>query len=284
MKKLLRISSTLVLIVFILICHQSCNSKTESTSTEPKALAENEITEAKLAKGKYVIEEPARPVERPIVVTPVSGNNPKKNEPNNSAAKHEDTRKEKLQKKYKNLVVFHADDTMEVNKPKLVVLVLARNESEENVKKEVFEESGSQNPKVKTDTTMDFGSKMRAKLIGFSGTETDFEIQPLGDEEQSFKADRRKVIWQWKITPQKAGQHELKLTIQIIEKDGEAVSLPARNIPVLIFAKSEKFMDKVGNFFATKYEWIVTAVLIPVIIAIVNIRMRNKNKQNQVVP
>lgn len=275
MKKLTLISSILLAIVIIAV-FLSRRSKTDSVTTQPDSLSENEITEAKLPKGKPVLDEVVRPLEKQIVVTPVSGNNPKNNE-TVSTIKPKETREETLQKKYKNLLVFHVDDTMEVNKPKLAVLVLARNESVENVKLEVLEESGAQNPKMKTDTTMDFGSKMKARLIPFGSSKTDFEIEALGDDEQSFKADRKKVIWQWKITPLKEGQHELKLSIQIIEKDGEAVSLPARNIPVLIFAKPESFMNKVGNFFSTKYEWIITAVMIPLIIGIVSLRMKGRS-------
>jgi hypothetical protein len=158
--------------------------------------------------------------------------------------------------------------------------VLAKDASEEKLKMEVLEESDAKSDKVKTDTTIDLGSKMKARLIPFSSSKTDFEIEALGDDEQSFKADRKKIIWQWKITPLKAGEHELKLSIQIIEKDGEAVSLPARNIPVVIFAKPESFMSKVGNFFSTKYEWIITAVMVPLIIGFVNLRMRNKSHRH----
>jgi len=286
MKKLMRIFSILLSVVFILTVFQSCNSGTGSSSTENIALNENEITEAALPKGKYVIEEPAKPIDKPIVITPVitpiGGNNPRKDEANKgtSTSKPGETKEESLQKKYRSLLVFHADDSMEVNKPKLAVLVLAKNESVEKLKMEVLEEANAQDEKIKTDTTIDLGSKMKARLIPFGGLENDFKIEPLGDDEQSFKADRKKILWQWKITPLKAGEHELKLTIQIIEKDGEAVSLPARNIPVVIFAREEKFMSKVGNFFSTKYEWIITAVMIPIIIAFLSARVKNRSQKN----
>lgn len=271
---------SILLVVFMLTVFQSCNNETESSSTQITALSENEITEATLPKGKYVIEEVAKPIEKPIVITPISGNNPRKNETTQSISKPGETKEETLQKKYRSLLVFHADDTMEVNKAKLAVLVLAKNESVEKLRMEVLEESNAQNEKIKTDTTLDLGSKMKARLIPFGGLENDFKIEPLGDDEQSFKTDRKKILWQWKITPLKAGEHELKLTIQIIEKDGEAVSLPARNIPVVIFAREERFMSKVGNFFSTKYEWIITAIMIPLIIAFVSARVRNRGHKH----
>lgn len=284
MKKLVRIFSIGLLIIILSAGSQGCKNKTESSSGNTAALSESEITVTKLPKGKQVLEEPVKHVNQPLDVTALGTNKPDNNKTKTDGATNE-SRSDKLTKKYKSLLVFHADDSMEVNKPKLAVLVLARDANEEAVKLEVLEESNAQDDNVKTDTTVDLGSKMKARLIPFSGSKVDFEIEPLGDDEQSFRGDRKKILWQWKITPLKEGQHELKLSIQIIEKDGEAVSLPARNIPVLIYAKPEDFMSKVGNFFSTKYEWIITAVLIPVIIGLVNIKMRNKNnRQNQAVP
>ena len=283
MKKLVRIFSIGFLIMILSAGNQSCSDKAESDSTTT-ALSENEITETKLPRGKQVLEEPVKHVNQPSDVTALGTNKPDNSKTKANGTSSE-TRSDKLTKKYKSLLVFHADDSMEVNKPKLAVLVLARDANQEALKLEVLEESNAKDDNVKTDTTVDLGSKMKARLIPFSGSKVDFEIEPLGDDEQSFKTDRKKILWQWKITPLKEGNHELKLSIQIIEKDGEAVSLPARNIPVLIYAKPQDLMSKVGNFFATKYEWIITAVLIPVIIGIVNIKMRNKNnRQNQVTP
>ena len=284
MKKLFRIFSIGLLIVMLSTGFQSCSYKTESDSTKTTPLTESEITETKLPKGKQVLEEQVKYANKPVDVTAMGSNKPDNTKSNSKTEAPKESRSDKLTKKYKSLLVFHADDSMEVNKPKLAVLVLARDANEEALKLEVLEESNAKDKNVKTDTTVDLGSKMKARLIPFSGSKVDFEIEPLGDDEQSFKADRKKILWQWKITPLKEGNHELKLSIQIIEKDGEAVSLPARNIPVLIYAKPVDFMSKVGTFFSTKYEWIITAVLIPVIIGIVNIKMRNKKGQNQAAP
>lgn len=284
MNKLPRIFSIALLIVILCTGFQSCKDKAESNSENTAALSENDITEAKLPKGKPVLEEQVKHVNQPRDVTAMGTNKPDNTRSKSNKEETKESRSENLTKKYKSLLVFHADDSMEVNKPKLAVLVLAKDESVESLKVQVLEEANAKDDKIQKDTTIDLGSKMKARLIPFSGSKVDFEIEPLGDDEQSFKADRKKILWQWKITPLKEGNHELKLSIQIIEKDGEAVSLPARNIPVLIYAKPEKLMDKVGNFFATKYEWIITAVLIPVIIGIVNIKMRNRNRQNQAAP
>ena len=274
MKKLPPVSFGLLLLIILFTLAQSCNNNANTSSNDKtldKPLSETEITEAKLPKGKLVIDEGVKNINKPndVDASAINSNKPDNRKTNNEVPKIEESRSDKLKKKYKNLLVFHADDTMEVNRPKLAVLILAKDESVEKMKIQVLDEAEAQDEKIKFDTTMDFGSKMRAKLIPFGGSKMDnnFEIEALGDDEQSFKSDRKKIIWQWKITPMKEGEYELKLSVQIIEKDGEAVSLPAKNIPVVIFAKEETMMSKVGNFFSTKYEWIITAVLLPVFIA-----------------
>ncbi len=237
------------------------------------------IKEADLPRGKQVFEEDINlPIQTNTTTALGNKNHGDKNKIP-STAQQQVSRTDYLKKKFKNLLIFHADDTMEVNKPKLATLILSKNESIEKLKVEVLEESNAADDNVKTDTSMDFGSKMKAKLVGFGGSRTDnsFEIEPLGDEVQSFKADRKKILWQWKITPLKPGQQELKLSIQIIEKDGESVSLPARNIPVVIFSKPQSFMGKVGDFISNRYEFLITAIMIPIIIAWFTTRLKNKN-------
>lgn len=242
------------------------NSTTDSRPVEVKPIEDTQITEVKLPKGKQIIEEDMNVAYRPGNVSALGGNNPNNEKNNGTTNNAEESRSDWLKKKYKNLLVFHVDDSMEVNKYKLAVLILARDESVEKMKIEVLEESNARDEKLKTDTTMDFGSKMRARLIPFEDSDN-FEIEPLGDDEQSFRADRKKIIWQWKVKPMKEGKYELKLSVQIIEKDGEKVSLPAKNIPIVIVAKKETTMTKVKDFFSTKYEWIITAILLPVFIA-----------------
>jgi hypothetical protein len=269
----------------------------ESTASSDKNKGNmQDIAEAPLPKGKPVIEDDK---------VNIGGNGTNDVTPlGNKKADHQNTRDtgtapakdwtmQLLKKKFKQLLIFHVDDTMTVEKPKLATLILGKDESPASAKL-MLEDADAKENNIKKDTTMEFGSRMRARLVQFSGTKIDnnFEIEALGDAEQSFKNDRKKIMWQWKVTPLKPGQQELKLTVQVIEKDGEAILLPARNIQVVILVKPENFMAKVGNFFSTKTEWIITAIFLPLLIAWFTTRMRNKggnhhhqqhgNKNNQV--
>ena len=263
----------------LLSCHSSDSNNTVSP-TDDQAF----IKESPLPKGRQVIDDDVPVIANTQTDQTALGKD------GDGANTHGDLsvmpvadRTAFLKKKFKNLLIFHADDTMQVNTPKLATLILSKDETVEKMKLEVLDESNAKDQGIKTDTTMDFGSKMKARLIAFgsNSNENSFAIESLGDEIQSFGTDRNKILWQWKVTPLKPGQQELKLSVQIIEKDGEAVSLPARNIPVIIFAKPESFLSSVGDFISRKYEFLITAIMIPIIIAFVTTRIKNKNAQNQ---
>ena len=66
----------------------------------------------------------------------------------------------------------------------------------------------------------------------------------------------------------------------VIEKDGEVVNLPARNIPITIYGK-EGFLYRTGLFFKSEGKWIITAICIPILIAIYTSRLKNRNTQKQ---
>jgi hypothetical protein len=281
MKRPILIYFSLMLLFFLATGLLGCSHNNDGTATIDENRSGNELAESELPPGKkIIIDDPDKLPVNTIPAGPVAGTGKEKDNTTgrvvNPAPK---SRLDVLKKVYKNLMVFHADDTMEVNKPKLATLILAKDASAEKLKMEVLEESNATDESLKTDTTIDLGSRMKAKLIAFGGSKLDnsFDIEPLGSEEQSFRNDRKKIIWQWKITPLKEGQHELKLSIQIIEKDGEAVYLPARNIPVIIFAKKVSFFTRVGNFVSEKYEWILSAIFIPIFIAWLSARIRFRN-------
>lgn len=240
----------------------------------------SQIQEEQLPPGQQVLELPVRPVRNlPENVTPLGSKDLKPASDETGTAGGSD-KAFSLTKKYERLLMFHVRDTMEVKKPKLATLVLSRNSSVIELKEDVLE---SERPKLKeitTATDVEFGSKMKARLISF-GDENDeesFKIEALGDDEQTFRENRKKLIWQWKVTPLKEGKHELKLSVQVLEKDGEATSLPAKNISVTIHATKRTTMQQIGGFLERKWEFVVTAILIPVIIAVVTSAIRNKGE------
>jgi hypothetical protein len=176
-------------------------------------------------------------------------------------------RKAQLVKKYSNLLVFHADDTMEVNRVYTATLALARNAALEPIKAKVLTESEAADDKVLIDSTIELGKRVKATLVDWSPSgEPSFNIRELGNDEQNL-SKTKESLWQWRIEPLKEGQHKLKLAIQVTSPDGDEVNLPVRNIPILIFAKKVSFTTKVGNFFSNYWQWVITGILLPILIA-----------------
>jgi hypothetical protein len=255
------------------------------TQNNTPAIGDNaqEITETILPKGKYVLDDDVK----------ASTTNPAAlNGINNSGAAADsktDTPADEvknLKRRFKNLLVFHANDTMKINKSYLATLILGKDQVLGDLKAEVTEQSNASAEDIKQDTTLEIGTKMRARLIDMSGAgNKGFSIELIGGEEaatQSINAKRKKIIWQWKLTPQTPGLQELKLSINVIEKDGQTVNLPARNIPVVIFAAEEGMLSSVGSFFKNdNTKWILSAILIPIFIAWFSTRMKNKANEKR---
>lgn len=268
------------LIVPIAICfaysivgNMSCTSKSDVTSPQNNTAM---LTDAPLPPGISAMEDEVNLPETSTDNTAPLGNNDGSGTSTISKVNMSDA--ELLKRKFKNLLIFHADETMHVNKPTLATLILSHDAVLGKLKTEVLTESDAEDDGYKMDTLLEIGNKMKARLIPFGSSKDNncFAIEALGDDVQSFRAERKKIIWQWKVIPLKPGKQELKLSIQIIEKDGEASTLPARNIEVLIFAKPESYMTKIGDFFEKYWQFLITAILIPIITAWVTNIIKNR--------
>jgi hypothetical protein len=233
--------SLLFLLTILLL---SCNSASEK-SPDIKPAPDEKATEAP--------SDSAKPRD-PYFVEQSEGNG-------------KEERKAQLVKKYNSLLVFHADDTMQVNKTYLASLALARNAALNPVKIKVLEISDATDDNVIVDTTIELGKRVKATLLDLSPkNDKSFDITQIGEAEQNL-SKTKESIWQWNIEPLKAGQHKLKLSIQVIESDDNTYNLPTKDIPVTIFAQKVTTGDKIANFFSNYWQWIITGILLPIIIA-----------------
>jgi hypothetical protein len=201
----------------------------------------------------------------------------------NPAIGADPTEKTNLLKKFNNLLVFHVDDTMEVKTVYTATLALARNAAIGPLKIKVLEESVASGDDVLVDTTIELGKRMKANLKDISPKdEKSFEIDPLGTDEQNL-SKTKESYWQWSIEPKKEGPHKLILSIQVILSDDDKINLPARNIPIMIYSKKVPFMSKVGSFFSNYWQWLITAILLPIMIALLtnSLKQRGEKKKQQ---
>ena len=191
-------------------------------------------------------------------------------------------RKQQLAKKYNNLLVFHADDTMQVNKTYIATLALARNMALGPLKMKVLEVSDATDDNVIVDTIIQLGKRMRANLKDLGPLDSkSFRIELLGSDEQNLN-NTTESYWQWNIEPLKAGHHKLKISIQVLLGDEGEVNLPTKDIPVTIFAQKVSFSAKLENFFSKYWQWIVTGILLPIFIAWLTNRIKRGNEPKKV--
>ncbi|HQW83426.1 MAG TPA: hypothetical protein PK987_03145 [Ferruginibacter sp.] len=229
-------------------------------------------------QGKHVIDENS---DVKIVDPKTGAFNDFNNKNTNPEKTNQRSAYDEMKKKYKNLLIFHAADTMRIKKSYIATLVLGKDQLLGDLKNEVMENDYKPTDSLYTDTALDLGSKMKARLIDMSGVEhKGFIIELLGGEEaatQSITERRKKVIWQWKLTPQSPGLQELRLSINVVERNGEMVNLPAKNISVLIYAEKETTFAKIKSFFDEYGKWILASILIPIFVAWFTTRMRYKS-------
>ena len=269
--------SRLIPILFILFI--SCNN---DSSTTANSTSDGNISESVLPKGQYVVQDETSVKNNTADVGATSGigDTPKNADPENAANPTNE-----LKRRYKNLLVFHAADTMKIKKSYVATLILGKDQLLSDIKAEVLEQSGAkQDDKITKDTTLEIGTRMSAKLTDMSdATDKGFEIEFLGagGPEQGISEKHKRAVWQWKLTPKSPGMHDLLLVVSVTE-DGNMVNLPTRKIPVVIFAEKQSFLSQVGDFFNDpNAKWIVTAILIPILIAWFTTRMKHKSEMSR---
>jgi len=177
-------------------------------------------------------------------------------------------KKTTISRKLDNLLVFHVDDTMNLKETYRATLALARNAALDPLIQSVLRESEASDDSVIVDSTIQLGKRVRAKLLDVGPRDDkSFRIEPFGTDEQNLDKTKERY-WQWNIEPLKEGPHKLLLTVEVIYGDNNEMNLPARNIPIIIFAKKVSFSTKVGNFFSNYWQWVITGILLPILIAL----------------
>lgn len=190
---------------------------------------------------------------------------------------NESAEKLNLVKKFDNLLVFHANDTMNLNETYRATLAVARNAALDPLIQSVLRESEATDNKVIIDSITKLGKRIRANLRDVGPTrDKSFIIEPFGTDEQNLDKTKERY-WQWNIEPLKEGPHKLRLSVEVILGDGNELNLPARNIPVIIFGKKVSFATKVGNFFSNYWQWIITGIFLPIFIAWLTTRIKQPN-------
>ncbi len=268
------------LILIVLLCSligASFLFKSEKTATTISA--DGNITETPLPRGKFIVDDATTLTNIPQDPSVLNGVNGQDAAAKNTPSK-EQQEDAMLKRRYKNLLVFHADDTMKIKKAYIATLIMSKDQVYGNIKDEVLTSSNSDRQNVKMDSTFEIGTKMRARLIDMSGaTNKGFEIELIGGNEvaeQHISEKYKKAVWNWKLTPLTPGQQNLKLAVTVVAKDDQLVTLPTKDIEVIIFAEPESTMGNIAAFMEKNYQWLLGTLLIPLLMGWFNARMRHR--------
>ena len=187
-----------------------------------------------------------------------------------------------LSEKVNNALVFQIDDTMKIGVAYTSTLALGKDIVLADLKKDVEETSGVKSDSFFVTTNLKVAPTMRARLQDLSpATDRNFEIKPVteGVEIQDINEETdNRAFWQWNITPLKEGRHELQLVVEIVADKNRKILLPSKKIPVMIKATQESFGHQFSVFMGKNWQWMITAVLIPVFIAWLTTRIRQRQQ------
>jgi hypothetical protein len=184
----------------------------------------------------------------------------------------------------KNLLIFHTKDTMKLDSTYSATLALGKNISLDELAdkiKKVLEPGG----KIKiTDTTLEIGLQMSATLEDkASEKDPNFSIRPVGSASniRVYDAKKNKMVWQWNVTPLKEGQHQLSLSISLVDKNGIASNPETQWYSITIYSEKKKGSpgNGFGSFLSKNWQWLISAIIIPVFLAWFTTRQRRKNEQ-----
>ena len=188
-------------------------------------------------------------------------------------------------KRVKNLLEFHARDTMKQDSTYIATLAMSKEISpaELRIKLKDIVEPGSK--LMLKDTTQEISVRMSATLEDkASEKDPDFLISPIGgiSPVRTYDTLKNKMIWEWNVTPVKEGYHELILSISEVDYSGMVLGSPeTRRHSIIIFAERGKrgFGKSIGPFLDKYWQWMVGAILIPVFIAWFTTRRRRKAEE-----
>jgi hypothetical protein len=181
-----------------------------------------------------------------------------------------------------NALVFLVDDSMQTGKAYFASLSIGKSIPLDYLKNEVRKSANTNSDHFYTDTTLKVTSEMRARLWELStDSNKNFQISPVTDgvEIQPItEGEGNQAYWQWKVVPLKPGTHALQLEVEIVVDAKTKRYLPSRTIPVTIIATPESIVTKISDFAGKNWQWMITAIFLPIFIAWLTTRIRQRQQ------
>lgn len=164
-------------------------------------------------------------------------------------------------------VVFSAPANMTLQQTYEVTFLMSVAESVAELKNRLAADSNVRSDTIRVSDIMD------VNLVG-----PNFEITPITPQQQPVSGISSNE-WRWEVSPKRTGQVKLYLTVNaILTIDGQGNNKVLRtftkNIDVDVSPQQH-----VANFITTHWQWLFTAIIIPLVIYLWSEKQRKKKQQ-----
>jgi len=154
-------------------------------------------------------------------------------------------------------ITYVMNDTMIIGKINIVNMTISHKIKISDVISDVktFTPTNTKTKKIRIAPTM------RARLIDPTGY--NFIITPITNEEQ-FIEDSDYTIWEWDIKQKKKGNHEIRLSVDIIINNNSK-SIKVFDDMIYVYS-DDTIIEKIIIFILDNWKWLITTLIIPIFI------------------
>jgi len=161
-------------------------------------------------------------------------------------------------------VAFNAPRTMHLNEPVVIQLVLSGGRTIEQLQEELTALGEQEGEQIRASDTME------AQLTG-----PGFDIAPVTPEIQLVSKEAV-TEWQWEVEPTKTGERRLHLALSaLIDLGGKDRTYTVRTFERTLVVKVT-FGERLQTFIGDNWQWLWTALLIPIVGLVLRWRQRRK--------
>jgi hypothetical protein len=151
-------------------------------------------------------------------------------------------------------IAFNAPTSLRLGDTAVLQLLLSLNEPVSRLQKAITEVGKREGARIRVS------NEMEARLTGAG-----FEIEPITPERQAVSGFGT-TQWEWEIRPKKAGTYRLHLTLSALidlqsGRSTRAIRTFDRTLKVDV-----SLGERVSRFFDHNFQWLLTAILIPLLI------------------
>lgn len=165
-------------------------------------------------------------------------------------------------------VAFNTPDSMQLGETMRIVLKLSKRLTKSKLALSIDEPGEIRTNRIRVSGLMEANLKGKG-----------FQIEPITKELQRIDPAQDAVEWSWQITALEAGQRTLYLTIDLYSPEGKDFASTTINTLKEEIVVYVTWQQRIATFTSNNWEWLWSAILVPLVGWIYNSRKRKKNSQ-----